>query len=179
MIFMIINVDYHIFSNLPRFANNYPKHARMLLYEYNFSDEVQITMFPWSSPIKFNRPQGYHFPFTYTEAQDSVLSHMFGLSAYRIDLQNKALSYEASLENVTNTHAVMYFNPSPHSAIVSINFVIILQLPCPSKITMKPICNINNIKFISLVLPIQAILWSSNILKYMWNSHLPINRIDI
>lgn len=136
-------------------------------------------MFPWSSPNKYNLPQGYHFPFTYIEAQDKILNHLFCLSAYRIDLQNISLSYEASLENATNTQAVMYFNPSSHSAIVSINFVIILQLPCPSKIMMKPICNIENIKFISLVLQELFFLSPLNRLKYTWNHHLPTNRIDI
>ena len=146
LLFLIINVINHIFSNQPHPPKKYPKYTRMLLHKCIFLYSVRTTLFSWNSASKYYTPQGYHHPFTYTEAQDNIQKHSFGLTAYKLNIVNMSLSYECSLENVTNTGAVMYFNPSAHSAIVLIQFFILLQLPCPGKIIMKSIGIVDYIK---------------------------------
>ena len=154
-------------------------YSRMLLHKYIFLYWVRTTLFSWNGASQYHTPQGYHHPFTYTEAQDTILKHSFGLTAYKITIQNISLSFEASLENVTNTGAVMYFNPSSHSVITSIQFFIILQLPCAGEIIMKSIGNIYNIKIINHTLSMPLALSSINSLRYMWMNHLPMSRIGI
>ncbi len=98
-----------------------------------------ITLFSWSGPANSYDPQGYHHPFSYTVAQSDYQEHYFSVSAYKIDIQGISFSYECSLQNVTSTGAVMYFNPSIHSSIVSIQFCVILKQPCSGEIFMKSI----------------------------------------
>ncbi len=154
-------------------------YSRMLLHKYIFLYWVRITLFSWNGASQYYTPQGYHHPFTYTEAQDTILKHSFGLTAYKIDVQNISLSYVSSLENVSNTGAVMSFNPSSHSVITSIQFYIILQLPCAGEIIMKSIGIIYNIKIINHALSMPISLSSINSLRYMWINHLPMSRIGI
>ena len=109
----------------------------MLLHKYSSLYVAIVTVFSRTGPNKPYAPQGYYNTFAFSVAQNNFQEHYFGLTAYKIGIQNISLSYECCLKNVTSTGAVIYFNPSPHSSIVSMQFFILLKQPCPHQLFMK------------------------------------------
>lgn len=140
---------------------------------------VLITLFSWSGPSISYDPQGYHHTFNFRVAQSDYQENYFSLSYYRIDIQNTSLSYEASLENVTSTGAVMYFNPSTHSSIVSIQFFITLKQPCTGEIFMTSISIMDYIKITNRRLIIQQVPLSIKRQKFMWINPLEMTQTDM